>query len=73
MFMVKMNKEGMKKIKKWREKFVVDGVLLDVVDIQNPMVIILTKESKVKIKKFIKIYGGPHIMLVHLIYLVFKN
>jgi hypothetical protein len=29
--MVKMNKEGMKKIKKWREKIVVDGVLLDAV------------------------------------------
>ena len=56
MFMVKMNKEGMKKIKKWREKIVVDGVLLDVVDIQNPMVIILTKESKVKIKRFIKTF-----------------
>jgi hypothetical protein len=66
-FMVKMNKEEMKKIKKWREKIVVDGVLLYVVDIQNQMVIILTKESMVKIKKFIKIYGGPHIMLVHLI------
>jgi hypothetical protein len=59
--MVKMNKEGMKKINKWREKIVVDGVLLDVVDIQNLMVIILTKESKVKIWWTTYNVGPPNI------------
>jgi hypothetical protein len=38
-------------MKKWKKRLVVDGVLLDVVDIQNPIVTFLTKESMVKIKK----------------------
>jgi hypothetical protein len=49
--LMKITRRGGKKMKKWKKRLVVDGVLLDVVDIQNPIVTFLTKESMVKIKK----------------------
>jgi hypothetical protein len=71
--LMKITRRGGKKMKKWKKRLVVDGVLLYVVDIQNPIVTFLTLESMVKIKKCVEVYGGTPTMLVHLIHLELIN
>jgi hypothetical protein len=43
--LMKMNKEEKEEDEEMKTKLIVDGVLIDMVDIQNPMVTFFTKES----------------------------